>query len=825
MQLRNARSTILAAAVVLSLVAVAHSGELEPIIRVEGEQITLHNDVGCKLAIHHQDGRYGLGTFYVNNVPLGAPIECFLTEDDVGDNARDTLQQLWPGQWQPRFRPSKYQIVENSPERGVIKFWGQDGKFDGAVTITLGRSATGYRLDYDIAALKCITHPVYAAAPLWADKMQFVQFPFENPILPPFGGKWSIHPTRSTVPLMFGCEKIGDKPYYVGVGYCLSEPYQQGRLEYDAAGAGALKAYYISPHASGWLGRPRPEEKASRYRLSMVIATAASQYDCVAGYRLQSDYDISTPVRRSLDDSIAGVMAMYRDCKGYVALPPNKNRAYRQQINPQTGMPVEKGYGFHVPIGVNVQLAYQLYRYWQDHRSETWAQQRAISMADFFVETQDSSGAVPTLWDTQERRFRAYQPKIDKAGYIYATCQQAMGAQSLYRLYLARKRAEGIEVEAWKNSALRAIDDLVKKVEPNGLLGRNYDRQGKYDTACAADWPLLALDYFATETKQAKYEDARTRLEQWVYETFIRTNHWFGWSSDAGWWLSETPPPWNVDALNSFTLATYCTQRYLYTGQPKYLDWAKHIIAYNWLMAVPTQFSEFKHVTKGLVREQEFYVTYDLPFRTCLWIDGLAQLSALSGDRFFADYYKLMVQTQLAYQNLPPQMQSFNIGLWWDASGADPADNVGEVGVNYIVEFCSLFLESVTGPGAYRYVGGPDWGVGLDYELKFQPQFDPAGPYVAGSRHRLDDAHWDPDSKTLHAKISGPPDAAGQLLVGWRPTDRYRLAGIHASVDGKPAATNPLRPGTAIARPGEQGGVSISYTLKDSTASIEVVFP
>jgi hypothetical protein len=32
-------------------------------------------------------------------------------------------------------------------------------------------------------------------------------------------------------------------------------------------------------------------------------------------------------------------------------------------------------------------------------------------------------------------------------------------------------------------------------------------------------------------------------------------------------------------------------------------------VAYNWLAAISLQFPEFKHVTKGLVREPEFYLT------------------------------------------------------------------------------------------------------------------------------------------------------------------------------------------------------------------------
>ncbi len=816
------RSAAVAITILLGLspTAVLPGADPPDLIRVKDGQIVLENDVGCRLVLHEEDGRYGLGTFFVHGVALGPPIQCFLTEDNVGNRTRDTFQRLWPGQWTPYFRPTRYEIVENGPERGVIRLSGQEGKFEGAVTITLCHGQTGYRLDYDLAPRDAITHPVFASAPFWPDTMQFVQFPFENPLLPPFEGQWAVHPTRSTVPLMIACQEIEGRPYYVGVGYGLKNDYQRGRLQYEAIPASPLKAFFISPHASGWLGGPSHDYKPQRYALSIVISTATTQYDCVSGYRMQSDYDIATPVRRSLDESIAGIMAMYKDCKSYVDLPPYRSRAYRQQVNPQTGEPVSKGYGLYVPIGVNVQLAYQLYQYWQRHPSEGWARERAISMADFFVETQDASGAVPTLWDTKERRFRAYNSLIDEKGYIFATCQQAMGAHSLHRLYLARKEAEGESVEAWKSSAARAMDDLTRKVEPNGFLGRNYDRQGNWDTGCAACWPLVALEYFAVQTGEARYDEARDRLERWVYETFIRANHWFGWSSDNGWWREETPPPWNVDCLNAMTVATYCGLRHKRTGDPKYLEWAQQIVAYNWLATIPVQFPGYQHVTRGLVREQEFYLTYDLPFRTCLYVDCLPYLTTVTGDRFFFDYYKLMIQTQMAYQNQPPLMQSFNIGLWWDASGADPSDEPGEPNVNYIVEFCSLFLESVTSPNAYRYAGGPDWGIGLDYDLTFTPQFNNAGPYVVSSTSRLDDARWDPKARILQARLSGQPGDAGQLVVGWQP-GLYSASAIRTQIDSEPSPDECCH---AICI-GNREALAVDYTLPRGARTICIEFP
>jgi len=789
------------------------------IISIDGKRIVLANDVGCKLVIYSKDGRYGLGTFYVQGVALGDPIKCFLTEENVGNNTADQYQRVWPGRWEPYFSPTKYQVLENSAKRGSIRFSGAEGSLEGSITVTLCQGATGYLLDYDMVAQQTIKHPLHINAPFFADKMEFVGFPFENPLRQPFAGHWSIQPTRSTVPLLLGCEKIRGQSYYIGLGYCLTEPFERGRVTYDTADKNPLELQFISPSSSGWLGRAQLSEPVPHYRTSLVISTATNQYDCVAGYRRHSGYDVSVPTRRSLDDSLTGIMQMYKNCSVYVSLPPWKNKAYRQQIDPANGLPKDKGYGLYVPIGVNVQLAFQFYRYWQSHPEETWALDRATNMAGFFVETQQPSGAVPTLWDTRERRFRAYEPRLDKAGYRYATCQQAMGAYSLYRLYLARKAGEHLDEPAWRAAACRAMDDLVRKIKPDGFLGRSYDENGNYDATCAPDWPLIALDYFAAQTGEAKYEKARARLEKFAYEHFICINHWFGWSSDHGWWPSETPPPYNVDALNSMSLATYSVFRYQRTGDPKYLEWAKHVIAYNWLVSIPIQFPEFKHVTKGLVREQDFYVTYDLPFRTCLYIDGFPYLSEVTGDRFFADFYRLMIQTQMAYQNSPPRFQSFDIGLWWNDSGAEPRDATGEEGSNYIVEFCSLFLESVTSPGFARYVGGPDWGVGLDYDLNFTPAFERNGPYVTSSSSRLTGASWDAQSRILRVTLSGQAGTTEKLALGWTP-GHCSAERMRALLNGKPIAPQK----TTRSSPKDKEVYCLSFLQEAAESNLEIVF-
>ena len=60
------------------------------------------------------DGKWGLGTFYLDDVPLGEPISFFLEEDSVGK----------------QFCAQQYEIVENTEKKGkrMAAFFGEKMK-------------------------------------------------------------------------------------------------------------------------------------------------------------------------------------------------------------------------------------------------------------------------------------------------------------------------------------------------------------------------------------------------------------------------------------------------------------------------------------------------------------------------------------------------------------------------------------------------------------------------------------------------------------------------------------------------------------------------
>jgi len=750
------------------------------IISIKNGIITLSNPLGCRLVISPSRDGYGLGAFYYKNLKLGS-VDSFINKQyesfiriSSGTPYYEVIKPI-------TYKLPNYEVVKNTTNEGIIRFYGEVKDLKMNVTLTLAKNSHGYRVDYEIKPFKdSYGYDVFKSKSLYVEipfriensEVFFVQYPFEAPLTKEFKGVWSIIPRRSMVPFMFSCRKLNGQKYFLGVGYHLSQPYYKGRLEYDAESE-TFRIYM-------------PEEPSlvnGAYSLSIIISTANSQADCIRGYMQQSGYDINTPVYGSIEKSISLLMSVYKNAPAY-----EEGMGYHQCIDLDIGKP-SPGYGKYIPVCANVPLAYNLYEYWRMNPKEEWARKRALEIVEFFIKSQDENGAVPTLYDPEKRRYLTYieevrewrkaQGKdvsyIPRGYFLYTTHMMAMAAYYLYRLYLKRKSVEGIDEQRWRESALKVMDYLMSRVEPSGLIGRNYNRNGEYDDICANVWFLIALDYFHTQTGDKKFEQVRRRVEKWVYKTFAEMNHWYNWSADGGWWRGEGPPPINHDAFEIPTWITYCLYRYIKTHNEWYLQAAKDSIFYLWLCMIPIQYPGYKRVTKGLIKEQDFYSTYDVPFNTCRLFDCLPYLTVITGDRFYMEFYRLLVQTQIAYQAVDRKYPAFYIGLNWNE-----ADEYGEPNIAYIVEFAGcMFLDSVNSPFAYRYVGGRDWCIGLDYDPPFKPSFKAGEPYIVFASSRVISAWWKPDEKALYVILEGPMGSEGVLCVEWNsklyPIDKVNI--------------------------------------------------
>ena len=761
--------------------------EKKNIIYEEDGVPILENSLGCRLVPYKEGQYFGLGSFYMNGKKLGGVVTYFVAEETADKT----------------YRASKYKIIENSPEKGVIRFSGKDGKLEFHVTITLLNNSPGYKISYEFDPIHPIYHPLYINVPFKSSFMTFVKYPYEDTLRPGFNDRWVIISDRGRVPFIFGCENIDGEAFFVGVGYCLTEDFVKGtfigRIEFDPIKYPETSLKIYTPYH----GMARPinlqcvtrlellrhinlgeESKKIKRTLEIVVSTAKNQYDCVKGYIDQSGYDLSISAYRSIDDAVAALISVYKNTPGYI-----KGKGYYQLIRFDTGdydTTLPHGwYSKYIITGSQMQLAYQLYKYWEDHQHETWAKERATEIADFVVK--ENKGIFLTI-DADTGGTSVIHPyNIEGTPfkeYIYSMKSMSAGALYLYKLYLEMKRFEGVDRTDWKNVTIKTMEHIINLMGPNGELGRNYNERGEYDKATSGlGLVLLALNHIYNETLDEKFKTARDKLEKWLYDQFIRLNDWCNASGDAGAWQGEGwPPPHNNDCMGALTFATYCVYRYIETREEKYLQMAKDAVAYYWLATVPVQFPGYKYVTRGLQREQDFYSCFDVPFKSDEIIDCLPLLSKITGELFFIKLYRLLIQTQLHYQAIDKPYPAFYIGLESDETGREPADKIAEENVAYIVKFASTFLDSVNSPYAYRYVGNEKEGVGLDYNITFS--LNPNAPYILSASTMVRDISWDEKNKILSIVLYDKNKKEGILDILWKP-EIYSISETKIEIDGK----------------------------------------
>ena len=814
-----------------------HGQAVANIISVNNGEVSLSNPLGCRLVIYHDGKGYGLGTFSFHDAKMGGTLTTFLREDN---------NYVWD-----EYKANRYEIVENTPERGTIKFYGVVGggernmssKWNASITLTSRNTA--YEIHYQVEPYlwSARFHPLYVSVPFTNAEMQFVQYPLETPLRPPFTGHWEVYPDVGKVPFIFGKETIQGAGYFVGVGYSLTgQDYTRGRLQYDAVQANdPLKIYFPYhwyPASIDWgsaaLAHEPPEEspkfRTPGYELRMIVSTAEDQAACIRGYREASGFDVSTPIRRSIDDSMKALMRAYKDAPLNTFYIPGKGYRGRGWANSD-----DRGnYYVYIWPGSNVQLAYQLYEYWTQHPTETWAKERAIEMANFFIKSQLPNGAVARNWDEEKQEYTAEAPNLPPAGFIYCPWNTSLGAENLYKLYLERKRVENIDETKWKDSALLGMNWIVSRINAEGLLAHSYDKNDKSSgmIGSAPSYALRALDSIYQETQDEKYDRARAKLEAWYYKNFAAVNDYYNDLDDTYTWRPPASSPQfrDNDALLTFDFAAYCAKRYMETREPRYLQWAKDVTAYGWLTRMPVQMPGFTHGTRGIIEEQTIWPMYDVP-----WASGsdrvFAYLALLTGDPFYAEYYKLLIQTQISFQQYDekypffasvlsrtPDMEKVPLGEAEASSSRRPYDRLqetidGKIGV-WLIWYTAFFLEDMKAPYMYSYFGGKDWGVGMDYALDFKPDFGD-NPYIMAASTRLTSAGWNEQDHSLYAHLNGEAGSKGTLRLKWDPV-KYPPAQVVVEIDGKA-----ISPGAWKYDPADQS-LTVKYEHRESTVEIEV---
>ena len=129
----------------------------------------MENPCGARLEFWHQDGKFGLGSFYYKGVRAGAEMDQFLYEDS---------HYVWD-----KYQADRYEIVENTPQKGVITFYGTFGAINiesnWLVTVTLTAGSPAYLLEYQVEPYLWPGryHPLYVIAPFENEILECVSYP------------------------------------------------------------------------------------------------------------------------------------------------------------------------------------------------------------------------------------------------------------------------------------------------------------------------------------------------------------------------------------------------------------------------------------------------------------------------------------------------------------------------------------------------------------------------------------------------------------------------------------------------------------------------
>lgn len=269
------------------------------------------------------------------------------------------------------------------------------------------------------------------------------------------------------------------------------------------------------------------------------------------------------------------------------------------------------------------------------------------------------------------------------------------------------------------------------------------------------------------DTGDEKIHNTQLRIEKWLYQNFVHTNNWADGCMDGGAWVGGGKPPKNNDAIGIMGFMCYCAQMHIRTGEERYLQMAKDAFAYQWAAVIPVQIPGFTHETRGLVREQDFYSAYDLPMRINDYVDCLPYLSKVTGDPLFMQFFRIILQTEMDYQEKNFDYKGIHIGLECSYEGREPIDKLGERNSVYIIRFAALFLKAVNSPLNLMYVGGPDWGIGLDYNLPFNPCIGKDMPYILSCTGMVRNLTWDPDNKIIHIWTYDTENDSTTLELVW----------------------------------------------------------
>jgi hypothetical protein len=635
--------------------------------------------------------------FFWKKQQFGTVSNVLLEENLIPEQARDPVSEDILGKWDPHWPIRDSEVVADG---FIVR-----SKQPESLRLHIKQKSNAFLFEYELRPRTWLQNPVYAAFPFPMDDFVFVSFPYEDPLTPPFEGVWRVYARRYCLPLLFGKTRINGADLFVGIGYHLDQDeLDKGILSVSSVAENTFLIHF--PERTFRRATPGQITRFSKlenpYSLRAVYSLGKSQAECIRNYRELCGYEFELDLMdyEAVEPRIKKAMMGYKDSPTFVKTPYGK--AFHQQVTLGTGEPYLPGYGRYLPVGANLHLAEQLYKFSLLYPEETWARDYAVEISGFAIACwRESGNCLPLLYHPAENQFMTYNGKYNQQCYFYSSWPQAVASVSLYRI------AEWEENDEFRNVALALAEDLADKGIRNGGISREYNAEGKGSTQVPSGLPLQCLQFFRERTENPIFDRAISILRESVFEDFLNSNDYYGSSADDG--ALGFPHPKNHDVFDVPNVANFYLNEYVATGDEKNKAIAEDAIGYLWLSCVPRQFKGFKHKTQGLSLEQLSYPMLDVPFHSCTNLMVLPRLSEATGDSFYEEFFRLLLTVQFSYQ-IPDEcpFPAFYIGLLPNQRFDGHIDDIGEVEFAYIVEFLSFLFDTLSDESIVREVFGKD---------------------------------------------------------------------------------------------------------------------
>ncbi len=739
----------------------------------------MENEIGCRWQPEFSNGKFGLGSFSHCGAKIGGTSDCMLTEEVINE----------------KYYCTEFEEVENTPEKGHLSLRGYNGKIRITVDVVMAAHVSAVTFDMKMDPELPVNHRLFAKIPFSTERMDFVKFPYEETIQKNNLKSVRIETNYSTVPLVFGREIANDTQKYIGVGYDLRDAFINGIIAFDSSdNATAFRIYNLDrcmirtvdmqlswkKDALRELDFDREIEKTTRH-FRFYVCMGGTQFECLKSYMDVCGYDKNVDIKTGTHDCINDLFDMFKRMKGY-----KKGKGYHLMFRADTGefdnCIVRAGYGKMIMPSYQMQLALEHYRWWEQNHEEEWSRERSFEMADFYCKQQLPSGWV-VPYETDTELADKVHPEMSAAsyfgGYYIITAEVAMGARYILLLHDEVLKREGIDKKEWEEAGLKAGYYLASLVTDEGVIGRNYNFNGEYDKTCIGTaQALISFEFLYQKTNDKKFDEVRQKLENWTLTNFIQYNHWMNNSPDSSNWEGSGVSYGNNDIMNIGAFIYYCAVMHGRTGEQRYIDIAKDVLMYQWVCSVPIEMAGFKHNTRMLTREQDFYCCFDPPIRNPAEGAGYPYMSKVTGDPVFMQLFRIMLQTEMDMQEKVYPYRGIHLGLECDTNTMQPVDKYGE-GKQLIPMVSGALIDTIHDPLSYAYVGGKGWGLGNDYVIPFDPKKILDLPYIISSTSLVRDQSFDEASKIMRIWVYDKYRSEADLEIFW---DDSRFAVDKATV-------------------------------------------